>query len=152
MSFKKRVGVLPRHPGQNFPNGLWPSWPPNHPLIGFITLVSSPPISWCVVGVLAHYGCRRIIQVDAAHWWWLRSSPLQCKALWVSRKALYKCNKLLLLLLKTGQKQQESKNHCLCSRCSSSSLNDEEPLRNIRFIKWRQDGTFNKNKVICSFC
>ncbi len=30
--------------------------------------VSSPPVSWCVVGVLAQYGCRRIIQVDAAHW------------------------------------------------------------------------------------
>ncbi len=27
-------------------------------------------------------------------------APLLCKALWVSRKALYKCNKLLLLLLK----------------------------------------------------
>ncbi len=34
--------------------------------------VSSPPISWCVVGILAHYGCRRIIQVDAVHWWWMR--------------------------------------------------------------------------------
>ncbi len=33
---------------------------------------SSPPVSWCVVGVLVHYGCRRIIQVDAAHWWWMR--------------------------------------------------------------------------------
>ncbi len=35
----KRVGVLPRHPGQNFSIGLWPSWPPNHPhtLIGFNT-------------------------------------------------------------------------------------------------------------------
>ncbi len=22
-----------------------------------------------------HYGCRRIIQVDAAHWWWLRRFP-----------------------------------------------------------------------------
>jgi len=22
-----------------------------------------------VVGVLAQYGCRRIIQVDASHWW-----------------------------------------------------------------------------------
>ncbi len=54
--------------------GLWPSWPPNHPhtLIGFITLSPLPPVSWCVVGILAHYGCHRIIQVDAAHWWWLR--------------------------------------------------------------------------------
>ncbi len=35
-----------------------------------------------VVGVLAHYGCRRIIQVNAAHWWWLRRSPpSQCKTL-----------------------------------------------------------------------
>ncbi len=39
-------------------------------LIGFITVF--PPISWCVVGVLAQYGCRRIIQVDAAQWWWMR--------------------------------------------------------------------------------
>ncbi len=53
--------------------------------------MSSPPVSWCVVGVLAHYGCRHIIQVDAAHWWWLRRSPppILCKALWVHRKALY---------------------------------------------------------------
>ncbi len=29
--------------------------------------VSSPPISWCVVGVLGQYGCRRII-----YWWWMR--------------------------------------------------------------------------------
>ncbi len=29
-------------------------------------------------------------------------APLLCKALWVSRKALYKCNKLLLLLLYSG--------------------------------------------------
>ncbi len=53
-------------------------------------------LSWCVVGVLAHYGCRHIIQVDAAHWWWLRRFPLPCKALWVPRKALYKCNKLII--------------------------------------------------------
>ncbi len=34
-------------------------------------------------------------------WWWLRRFPsfYLCKALWVPRKALYKCNKLLLLLL-----------------------------------------------------
>ncbi len=37
--------------------------------------VSSPPVSWRVVGVLAYYGCRRIIQVDAAHWWWMRRYP-----------------------------------------------------------------------------
>ncbi len=35
----------------------------------------------CVVGVLAQYGCCRIIQVDAAHWWWLRRFPLPFKAL-----------------------------------------------------------------------
>ncbi len=27
------------------------------------------------MGVLAQYGCRRIIQVDAAHWWWMRRFP-----------------------------------------------------------------------------
>ncbi len=38
-----------------------------------------------------------IIQVDAAHWWWLRRSPLLCKALWVPRKALYKCNIIIII-------------------------------------------------------
>ncbi len=39
-------------------------------------------------------GCRRIIQVDAAHWWWLRRDPhmivkrFRCIAI---HKALYKC-------------------------------------------------------------
>ncbi len=61
--------------------------------------VSSPPISWCVVGVLAHYGCRRIIQVDAAHWWWMKRFPLVCKALWVPRKMQYKCHKFLWILI-----------------------------------------------------
>ncbi len=33
--------------------------------------------SWCVVSVLAPLSCgsRSIIQVDAAHWWWLRRDP-----------------------------------------------------------------------------
>ncbi len=33
--------------------------------------------SWCVVSALAPLSCgsRRIIQVDAAHWWWLRRDP-----------------------------------------------------------------------------
>ncbi len=52
------------------------------------------------MGVLAQYGCLRIIRVDAAHRWWLRRHPPHplCKVLWVPRKALYKCNELLLLL------------------------------------------------------
>ncbi len=44
--------------------------------------------SQCVVSTLAPLcrGCRRIIQVDAAHWWWLRRDPPHdCKALWVYR-------------------------------------------------------------------
>ncbi len=41
--------------------------------------VSSPPVSLCVVGILAHYGCRRIIQVDAAHRWLRRFPPLYVK-------------------------------------------------------------------------
>ncbi len=40
---------------------------------------SFPPVSWCVVGFPAHYGCRRIIQVDATHWWWMRRFPPLCK-------------------------------------------------------------------------
>jgi len=80
MSFEMSRGVTPAS-GANLPNGLCPSWPSNHPhiLVNFI-IVSSPPVSWCVVGVLAQYGCRCIIQVDAAHWWRLRRFPLQCKA------------------------------------------------------------------------
>ncbi len=40
-------------------------------------------------------GCRRIIQVDAAHWWWLKRDPLMivkrfgCTT--IHNKALYKC-------------------------------------------------------------
>ncbi len=79
----------------NSPIGLWPSWPPNHPhicwLASSLCLLSTSKL--VVVGVLAHYGCRHIIQVDAAHWWWMRRyPPSHCKALWVSRKALYKLN------------------------------------------------------------
>ncbi len=42
-----------------------------------VTSASWPnlPIGWCVVGVLAQSGCRCFIQVDAAHWWWLRRFP-----------------------------------------------------------------------------
>jgi len=40
---------------------------------------SSPP-SWCVVDVEGQYGCRRIIKVDAAHWWWLRRFSPLCKS------------------------------------------------------------------------
>ncbi len=44
-----------------------------------------PHICWlaaslCVVGVLAHSGCHHIIQVDAAHWWWMRRYPLTMKS------------------------------------------------------------------------
>ncbi len=61
---------------------------------------SLPPLHLYLVcgGRSVQYGCRRIIQVDAAHWWWMRRfPPLLWKALWVLRKALYKCNKFLLL-------------------------------------------------------
>ncbi len=85
---KKIRGVTPA----SWPTGLWPSWPPNHPhtLISFIT-VSSPPVNWCVVGVLVSHhpgGCCTLV-VDE------EIPPLLCKVLWVSRKVLYKCNKLL---------------------------------------------------------
>ncbi len=43
--------------------------------------------SWCVVSALVPLSCgsRRIIQVDAAHWCWLRRTPPphDCTALWV---------------------------------------------------------------------
>ncbi len=42
----------------------------------------SSSVSWCVVGVLAQYGCRHIIQVDATHWWWLRRPPTHTHLLW----------------------------------------------------------------------
>ncbi len=76
--FSKRVEVWPRHPGQ-----ICPLASDHH---GLLTIpisadflnhsVSSPPISWCVVGVLAQFGCWCIIQVDAAHWRWTRRYPL----------------------------------------------------------------------------
>ncbi len=85
----------------NSPIGLWPSWPPNHPhtLIGFIS-VFSPPVSWCVGGVLVQYGCRRIIRwmLHTVGGWGNPPPPLLCKALWVPRKVLYKCKELLLII------------------------------------------------------
>jgi len=61
---------------------------------------TEPGYTWIVP--YCHYGCRRIIQVDAAHWWWLRRFPLLCKALWVQRKVLYKCNELLITMALSG--------------------------------------------------
>ncbi len=40
--------------------------------------VSSLPVNWCVAGVLVQCVCRRIIQLDAAHWWWMRRYPPYC--------------------------------------------------------------------------
>ncbi len=88
--------------GQSIPTtGPCQSWPPNnpHPLDWLYLSLSSllSICSWCVVSALAPLSCgsRRIIQVDAAHWWWLRRDPPHdCKALWVyhnTQKALYKC-------------------------------------------------------------
>ncbi len=95
MSFEKSRGVT----SASWPIAHWPLT--SSPYIDCLHhSVSSPPISWCVVSGLAHYGCRRIIQVDAAHWT-RRHPPSQCRALWVLRKALYKCNELLLLLIIT---------------------------------------------------
>ncbi len=54
--------------------------------------------SWCVVSALAPLSCgsRRIIQVDAAHWWGLRRDPphmivkhIGCTA--IHNQVLYKC-------------------------------------------------------------
>ncbi len=91
----------PRCPGQIPTTGPCQSWPPNNPhwteLVLSLSLLST--CSWCVVSALAPLSCgsRRIIQVDAAHWWWLRRDPPphDCKVLWVysntEYKALYKC-------------------------------------------------------------
>ncbi len=93
----KSRGVTP----VSWPNSTGPckSWPPNnpHPLDWLYDSLLST-CSWCVVSALAPLSCgsRRIIQVDAAHWWWLRRDPPphDCKVLWVysnTQKALYKC-------------------------------------------------------------
>jgi len=50
--------------------------PINHIVNQFFS-VSSAPVSWCV-GILSLYGCRRIIQVDAAHWWWFHVKRFEC--------------------------------------------------------------------------
>ncbi len=89
----------PRCPGQIPSTGPCQSWPPNnpHPLDWLYDSFSSPPVAgvwwahWCRCAV----ACRRIIQVDAAHWWWLRRDPpmivkrFPCTA--IHNKALYKC-------------------------------------------------------------
>ncbi len=48
------------------------------------------PVSWCVGGVL----CTMAAVTSSR---WMRRFTLYSKALWVPRKALYTCNKLLLL-------------------------------------------------------
>ncbi len=65
--------------------------------------VSSPPVSWCVVGVLAQYGCRLIIQVMLHIGGGEEFPPFYVKHFKVPRKALYKYNKWLLLLLLAKQ-------------------------------------------------
>ncbi len=58
--------------------------------------------------------------------WTRRFPPLLCKALWVPRKALYKCNKLLLLFLK-------------CLRVANTIMNEYDnhsvPWYNIK-VPW----------------
>ncbi len=99
MSFEKsNVRGVTSASWPNFPSGFWPSWPltiPIHWLASSLCLLST--ISWCVVGVLVQYGCHHIIQMDTTHWWCLRRFPSQCKALWVSRKVLFKCNIIIII-------------------------------------------------------
>ncbi len=97
-TLRKRVGVLPRHPGQICPlasdhHGLLII--PIHWLASSLCLLSTSKLV-CggrsgAIWLPAHHpgGCCTLV-VDE------EIAPLRCKALWVSRKALYKCNKLLL--------------------------------------------------------
>ncbi len=97
-SIKSRV--LPRHPGQTSPlasdhHGLLII--PIHWLASSLCLLSTSKLV-CggrsgALWLPSHHpgGCCTLV-VDE------EIAPLLCKALWVSRKALYKCNKLLLLL------------------------------------------------------
>ncbi len=82
------MGILPEeHACAHIDQSESKSAPINvlHPLDWlYLSLLST--CSWCVVSTLAPLscGCCRIIQVDAAHWWWLRRDPLyDCKVLWV---------------------------------------------------------------------
>ncbi len=49
-----------------------------HPLVWLYDSFSSPPVAGVLGGALAPLccGCHCIIQVDAAHWWWLKRDPL----------------------------------------------------------------------------
>ncbi len=93
--------MLPRHPGQTSPlasdhHGLLII--PIHWLASSLCLLSTNKLV-CdgrsgALWLPSHHpgGCCTLV-VDE------EIAPLLCKALWVSRKALYKCNKLLWLLL-----------------------------------------------------
>ncbi len=97
---RKRVGVLPRHPGQTSllasdHHGLLII--PIHWLASSLCLLSTNKRvyggrSGALWLPLHHPGgcCTLVVDEEIA--------PLLCSELWVSRKALYKCNKLLLLL------------------------------------------------------
>ncbi len=102
LKIKKRVGVLPRHPGQTSPlasdhHGLLII--PIHWLASSLCLLSTNKLV-CggrsgALWLPSHHpgGCCTLV-VDE------EIAPLLCKALWVSRKAVYKCKKLLLLLFR----------------------------------------------------
>ncbi len=67
----------------NFPIGLWPSWPPNHPhtLIGFITLSplhQKAGVWWAFWCNMAAVASSRWMLHSGGGW---RDSPLLCKAL-----------------------------------------------------------------------
>lgn len=74
---KKNRGITPLSP-----SGPFLSWATNnlHPWIGYITLLSSPPIAG-TLWLPSHHpgGCYTLVVVEEI------SPPIQCKPLWVSR-------------------------------------------------------------------
>jgi len=86
---------------KNLPLGLCSSWPPNHPHTDWLhhCLLSTNKLL-CggrsgAIWLPSHHlggGCTLVVVEE------IPPSMFPCKMLWVPKKALYKCNELLLLL------------------------------------------------------
>ncbi len=135
---KKRVGVLPWHPGQ-----ICPLASDHHGLLII-------PIHWLALS-LCLLSTNKLVCGERSGAIWLPSHrpggcftlvvdeeipPLLCKALWVPRKALYKCNKLLYL---------KSEINCVHSYKEIKNLPEfmRFKIKSKIFVSGRSEGEFN---------
>ncbi len=135
ISFEKSRGVTSASRPYS-PISLWTSWPPSNPHICWLGL------SLCLLST------NKLVCGEHSDAIWLPSHhpggcctlvvneeipPLLCKAIWVSRKALYKCSKLLItIIILFRMSDYWSRSGCKCGLMCS---NDWSLL--WTFLTWR---------------